>query len=140
MREYSFDPHKAASQNLANSARLSYVRGNPDDYGDWNEWDREELRKPLAQSYDVEEFSRRFNRIIESHATRWADAPIERRDRYFYAHKYASLFEDIYRLLEKFPRVGTNAEYWKILKAASRYMRIEDATMDYPDPSQWRNI
>ena len=146
MTEYSFDPYKTAMENLADSARLSYVRGNPDDYADWNEQDRIELSKPLGYIYDLEEVPSRFNRIIESHATRWSKTPIEERTKRFYAHKYESLLEDIYRFLEKCPSgVEPKGEYWKLVEAERRYAKREDYFLDvelgrYPDPSQWRNV
>ena len=125
MRKYSFDPFKDASENLSDSARLSHVRGNPDDYADGNEQDRIELSKPGALSYDNEEAERKFQAIIASHAERWGKYTVEERTPKFYAHKYFSLFEDIYRLMEKYPRYSTNEEYSAMLDTASRYEEKE---------------
>lgn len=119
--KYSFDPFQTASKNLADSARLSHVYGNPDDYADWNDWDREELRKPLVQSYDNEEAEKKFREIIASHAERWKKYTVEERTPSFYAHKYFSLFEDIYRLMEKYPRYERTKEYEAILGIATYY-------------------
>ena len=125
MRKYSFDPLKDVSENLSDLARLSHVRGNPDDYSDWNEQDRIELSKPLAQSYDNKEAERKFREIIASHAERWKSWTLEERTPAFYAHKYFSLFEDIYRLMEKYPRYSTGEEYVAMLDTASRYEEKE---------------
>ena len=116
---------EAVDEYVKDQERLSYVRGNPDNYSDWNEQDRIELSKPLAQSYDNEEAERKFQAIIASHAERWGKYTVEERTPKFYAHKYFSLFEDIYRLMEKYPRYSTNEEYSAMLDTASRYEEKE---------------
>ena len=140
MRKYNFDPLKDAQENLSDSARLSHVRGNPDDYADWNEQDRIELSKPYGYFYDDEEAERKFREIIASHAERWKSWTLAERTPAFYAHKYFSLFEDIYRLMERSPHWKTDKEYDAMLRASDRYEQRENFLLGLPDPYQWRNI
>ena len=64
-----------------------------------------------------------FNLIINTHSELWRkdDTPIKDRDRAFYAYRYYRLFDDIMRLLEKFPDVGSNDDYWHIVATVKRY-------------------
>ena len=108
----------------------SFANGTSDEWeGDSIDSLRRQLNQPLVQSHvnDSEdnrrEFNRRFNLIINTHSELWRkdSTPIKDRNRAFYSCRYYRLFDDIMRLLEKFPDVGSNDDYWHIVATVKRY-------------------
>ena|GEM_PF-5641895 len=111
----------------------AYAIGTSDQWeGDSIDSIREQMSKPLDQIHvnDSEEnraeFNRRFNYIINYHANLWHNdnTPFKDRNRAFYAYRYFRLFDDIMRLLEKFPDAGSNKNYWSIVHTVQRYKKI----------------
>lgn len=120
---------------LQMQARLAYVNGTDDQWeGDSIDSLREQLSKPYVglhkgDSEDTrKEFNRRFNEIINYHSELWHndDAPSKDRDRAFFAYRYFRLFDDIMRLFEKFPDVGSDDDYWHIVATVRRYRDFYD--------------
>ena len=124
------DPYEDADFYIQQEYMRSYTNGTSDQFeGDSIDSIREQLSQPYVgvRAGDTDEnrkeFNRRFNLIINTHSEQWNEdtTPSEHRDRAFYAYRYFRLFDDIMRLYEKFPDVGSDKDYWHIVATVKRY-------------------
>ena len=106
---------------------LAYVRGNPDDFEDYNANDRRLLTLGLigvhyGNSLEVRQlFNSKFNALVRYHSNLWRDRTPQERGFSYYAQRYARFFEDLFRLCEKFPDLHLEHEYSCYLERYRHY-------------------
>ena len=96
------------------------------------EWREEFTRQPPAfqkrvpTEKDFREFNERWNAVIERYRKAWRSdkTPSDKRDRLFYAQRYASFYSVFARMAEKSSCVS-QTEYDKLSEQALRYQELE---------------
>ena len=127
--EINYAPEYQNSQK-----QLAYVNGNSDDFeGDSSESLRALLNQPLfgvveGNSQEVRLlFNSRFNETIAYHRNLWRDVPSNERDFTYYCNRYSRLFEDLFRLCEKFPNLPIGKEYFRFIALHRHYKNASKA-------------